>query len=176
MIQRGPLHFAGTVSNRSAGEKVEIDFRRCEFGGWRLVGGATTSSGGAWEVEIPYFAGGGSGFWRARWRNETSSTIRDFRPLNYSAYNRRGTRLWFDFYLGDSTQYIGGRSVRLQRKTAAGAWVLLRTAKLTRIRGYGFVYRATFVVRTHGLPVRVFVPARTAAPCFRAWTGPEIRS
>jgi hypothetical protein len=176
MIQRAPLQFAGTVANQAAGEKVEVEFRRCEFGGWRLVGGATTASGGAWFVEIRSFPGGGSGFWRARWRNETSNVIRDLHPFQYNGYTDRRGRLSFTFYAGDSTQYMGGRAVQLQRKTAAGTWVLVRTTRLTRIRGYGYVYRATFVVRTRGLRLRLFVPARTAAPCFRAWAGPEIRS
>ena len=176
MTQRGPLTFAGSVANGAAGEKVEIEFRRCEFGGWRVVGGATTGSGGAWFVELQPFIGGGSGFWRARWRNDTSPVIRDLKPFGYSGYTYRRGRLSFTFYAGDSTQYMGGRAVQLQRKTAAGAWVLVRTAKLTRIRGYGYTYRSTFVVRTRGLRLRVFVPAKTAAPCFRAFAGPEIRS
>jgi hypothetical protein len=102
---------------------------------------ATTASGGAWAVEVPHFIGLGSGFWRARSRSETSQVIRVLNPLSYNGYDYRRGRLSFSFFLGDSKQYIGGRRVQLQRKTAAGPWVLVRTARLVRTRGYGYTFR-----------------------------------
>lgn len=175
-IRKGDgLTFSGTVSSRAAGETIAIEFKRCRDRWWRVVGGAQTASGGAYFAEVRSFPGGGSGSWRARWGNVTSAPLVDLRPLGYVGWNYRRGRMTFDWYLGDSTQYIGGRPVQLQRKTSAGSWVLVRTARLARLTGRsGYWFRATFAVR-RGLTVRVFAPRKTAAPCFRAWAGPEIR-
>lgn len=176
-IQKQKLDFSGTVSNGAAGETVEIEFKRCEFGSWRTVAGAQTGFGGSWFVRVDSFIGIGSGSWRARWRNVASRPVVDLSPLAYTGWDYGRARARFDWFLGDSTQSMHGRPVELQRRTRAGAWVRVRTARLARIVGRtGYWFRGTFAIRTRGLTMRVFVPARTAAPCFRAWAGPEFRS
>lgn len=138
--------------------------RECGYDGFRVVEGTTTTAGGAWTIDIPRTIG----VWRARWNDRHSTTVSIRAPIHVSATKVPGRRAWkvaIPRFSGARAYDYHGRIVELQRRTAAGRWVLVRRA---RLRATSTAYEAVFPVPTRGLTLRALVPARTAAPCFTA--------
>lgn len=162
----GSLKFSGTISKPAANEYVSVLAQRCGANFSTAVAGALTRADGSWEVansveEI-------SGTYRASWKGRFSDpvTIRPRLPLTLDKLPGRRYRvtvqLWSTF------QDMRGRVVELQRFGRAG-WTRVRRARLTLgDLDYGQSFSATFDIRKRGLTLRVFAPAKSAAPCFSA--------
>lgn len=176
------LVLSGTVASGKAGETIGVELRVCTYDFYRLVGGTQTTDGGVWHATSssreelgwrPDFEPG-IGWYRARWEGHYSKPVLVRWPLTYGYWDIRGRRFIFEYDLGQIGQSLHGKPIDLQRKTQDGRWVRIQRARLVRLRGSRF--RVSFVVRTRGLTLRVFVPAKTAAPCFLPGPGPEFRS
>lgn len=172
--------FSGTVSNRAAGEYVEVLGRYCGKKADRLIAGTLTQAGGRWRVENPrglpnpaYTPVYSGTVFRARWHGEYSRPF-DWRVLALPQVAKiAGTRTWI-VHVVPATPWgdVGfeGKPVELQRLTPGG-WKLVRSAVLTRKQSgrWGvFNYEARFTVPTRGLRLRAYLPDESASPCFRA--------
>ena len=175
----------GTVASGAAGETVGLLARECgpanRSTGFRLVGGDETSAGGRWQVALPpqseHATGslGLSEYFRARWNGAFSGPVLARRPLTPFLRNpvfRRG-RFFVAVYVDthSSGQKLAGKFVDLQRKnTVTGAWAVARRARLKRIFG-GYSATVSHSVRPRGVSYRVYIPLKTARPCYDpGWT------
>jgi hypothetical protein len=183
------LEIAGTVGNRAAGERVEVQAKECGFDRfYRLIGAATTVSGGTWRVvtgvDVPPVPT--NSYFRARWRGKYSKPVLLRIPAIVDVRwnpRRRLARAAVDPWLTGLN--FQGRLIELQRRIpGTDQWVLVRRARLVRTRRTGFrlppgfasVFSANFVVPTRGLELRVRAPAATGAPCFSAGVSETWRS
>jgi hypothetical protein len=158
------LAFSGRIASGAAGESIFLLVKECGYDGFRVVEGTPTTAGGAWSIDTVRVLGA----WRARWNDRHSSPVTIRAPIHVSATRVPGRRAWkvaIPRYSGARVYDYQGRIVELQRRTAAGRWVLVRRAQL---RATFTAYEAVFQVPTRGLTLRVLVPARTASPCFTA--------
>jgi hypothetical protein len=168
-----PLTLAGTLSTGQAGESILIDAKDCLASNYRVFGGTTTRSGGAWT----WVGGVGQSrtTFRARWGNVVSErTVTVPRRIDVYLSRRPGTRV-FEVGVFGRLQNLHGRPVELQRfASREQRWVRVGVARLTRELADAF--GASFVVRRRGLLLRAAVPRRTAAPCFLPNVSTPIRS
>lgn len=199
---RRSVMLVGRVASGAARESVRIEVRECgsavRF--FRSIGGASTTAGGRWQFgpigNSSYSRRGDSGSYahygtvgsrggnvgpsahfRARWREAVSKPVLVRGPLIPEEWRvrktRRGTVLEVDVSTRDTGQNVARRFVELQRRVSGltgERWVRVRRARLKRVSQH---YEAKFLIRTHGLVVRGYVPARTAAPCYvPGWTLP----
>jgi hypothetical protein len=171
--------FSGTISNRAAGEYVEVVGRYCWASGDRLIAGATTSGGGGWRVENPSSeppyppstpVHSGTTL-RARWNGQYSEPVTWRVPARPWVARISGTRTWVVHATPGSPTgqpSLQGKRVELQRLTAGG-WVRIRSARLVRkasLKWGPFNYQASFTVPTRGLRLRAYLPVQSAAPCY----------
>jgi len=176
---------SGAVANGAPGETVGVLARECgpanRRSRYRLVGGDETSAGGRWQVTLPpqgefeSRALGLSEYFRARWNGALSPPVLARGPLTPFLRNprtRRG-RFFVDAYIRtDSTgQNMARRLVELQRRnTATGTWIVVRRARFRRIVG-GFAAIISHAERPRGVTYRVYIPVKTARPCYDpGWT------
>jgi hypothetical protein len=160
------LRFSGVISSGAANEYVTVMHRRCSQRFATAVAGATTRAGGVWDaVQSESSPPVGSGTFRARWKRHLSKPL-TFRPPLRIFLSRQGERRIRVAITG--SEKLGGAFVELQR-LAGGRWMGVRRVRLSLERPAGYVksYWAVFAVRTRGLTMRVFVPAETAAPCYK---------
>jgi hypothetical protein len=157
------LRFSGAISSAAANEYVAVLHQRCGQRFSTAIGGATTAEGGSWESIPRYGAPPQSGTFHARWGRHVSEPVTLRSPVRISVVKQPGRRYRANV-LADFD--LTGRFVALQR-FAGGRWTHVRRARLVAYgqAGYGSFYTATFKVRQPGLRLRVFVPAKTAAPC-----------
>jgi hypothetical protein len=165
------LELSGALSSGAAGESIVVEGSECKGFGYRIVAGASTSAGGAWlwrgAVQIRTT-------FRARWRDVVSNAVVVEHPIYVVLERRPGTRV-FRAGVFSRMQNMHGRIVELQRFAPAQArWVRVQRARLTR--GAGETSYADFRILRRGLLLRAFVPAASAAPCFRAGASRQIRS
>jgi hypothetical protein len=163
------LRFSGSVSSGQAGEDVTVMQQRCGTSYSTAVAATQTRDGGFWEAEPNYIVIADSATYRARWKSEVSEPVA-IRPeiLVGSRQLRRGRfQVWVS--TGDVQQRMKGRVVVLQR-LRAGTWTAIQRARLgyDTVNGLSATFLATFTVRQRGWTLRAFVPAKTAAPCFKA--------
>jgi hypothetical protein len=98
---------------------------------------------------------------QARWNGHLSKPSIVRAPPAISFY-RQARRRWG--ITVHSAANLKGRFVELQR-FAVGKWTRVRRKRLVptpRRKGY----YAIFAVRQRGLTLRIFVPEKTAAPCY----------
>lgn len=164
------LRFSGSVSSGLAGEDVSVMQQTCGYSFSTAVAATQTREGGFWEAEPNYIVIADSATYRARWKSRLSEPV-IVRPEIYVGFRKlRKGRYQVIVSTGDVQQKMTGRVVVLQR-LQAGSWTNLRRARL------GFdpardasaaAFVATFTVPQRGWTLRVLVPAKTAAPCFKA--------
>jgi hypothetical protein len=160
------VFFSGVIPTRAAGESVTVMYERCGLNFSTAVAAATTQEGGVWEAAPS--VGVGSGLFRARWNNRLSDPVRYRAPARVFFSRQRGRT----FRVAVVTEaQLGGRFVALQR-LAGGRWVHVRRIRL-ELDG---AYVASFAVPRRGLRLRIFVPAKTAAPCYAAAASQTVRS
>jgi hypothetical protein len=161
------LRFKGVISSRTANEYVAVMHRRCRQKFATAVAGATTRRGGIWAaVQSESSPPIGSGTLRARWRSHLSKPVSLRPPLRIFLSRQPDRRIRIAISVDER---LGGRLVELQR-LAGGRWMRVRFVRLSLQRSAGFLksYSAVFAVRTRGLTMRLFVPVKTAAPCYKA--------
>jgi hypothetical protein len=181
------LELAGTVASNLACETIDVLAKDCgpAQNPYRLVAGTRTLADGVWRVgqEAGLPSGPSGSYFRARWRDRFSKAVLVRYPMAVTAawHPRRRTvnvavSTWF------SGQNLRGRLVELQRQIGGtDHWARVRRARLgrgqqSRIPLPGQVFRTRFTVTTRGLTLRVFVPQRTAAPCFSSGVSRTWRS
>jgi hypothetical protein len=150
------IEFSGEISSRTDNEYVTVMQQKCGFQGSTAIAGATTDEAGSWHTPAPGPVG--SGTLRARWRGNLSEPVSFRAPLSILLYKQRQRRHRVIVGIGAR---LGGRVVALQR-LAGGRW---RHVRRIQLKAEGNVYWAVFAVPTRGLRLRIFVPAKTAAPC-----------
>jgi hypothetical protein len=163
-----PLILSGTIPSGAQGESVIVEAKDCGASFYRVFGGATSASGGAWSYRGWMRV---NTSFRARWRGAVSEPTLVRLRLWPFIERRAGTRI-FVASVFSSTRMDGG-IVRLERFTAGG-WVLVRTAKL-RSERFG-IAEARFRIRTRGLQLRVVLPEASAKPCYAAGASEIFRS
>jgi hypothetical protein len=160
------VFFRGVVSSRAAGEQVTVMYERCGFNFSTAVAGTFTQDGGVWEVSPTVAVA--SGVFRARWNNRLSSPVRYRAPAHVFFSKQRGRT----FRVAVTAEArLGGRIVALQR-LAGGRWTHVRRIRLN-LDG---AYTAEFKVPTRGLSLRIYVPEKTAAPCYAPAASQTVRS
>jgi hypothetical protein len=162
------LRFSGTIASGAANEYVAVLQQKCGQRGVRAFAGASTREGGSWEAE-PVMAtrpGQDSSTYRARWRGRLSRPLEFRASFAISLAKLGGGRYRVTVHTTDVPQRMKGRVVELQR-LSAGQWTRAQRGRLAAHLGS---YSAVFTVRTPGLTLRAFVPARSASPCYAATT------
>ncbi|HVM16585.1 MAG TPA: hypothetical protein VM290_03295 [Gaiellaceae bacterium] len=158
------LAFSGRIASGEANERVDLLVKECGYDHFRVVGGALTTTGGHWAIELPRSIGS----FRARWNGRSSDVVQVRMPIHVWASKVPGRRAWrvaVPRGAGAVMQDMHGRMVELQRRTSSGRWVRVRQA---RLRATFTSYEAVFPVPTRGLTLRAVVPSRSAAPCYTA--------
>lgn len=160
--------FSGAVSSRRAGEYVAVLLEKCGQSFSTAVAGTTTQAGGKWAAApaTPLYAG--SGTYQARWRSEVSKPVRLRPPVDVQATTFTGGEVDVVVTTFEVAQSLAGRVVVLQR-LQGGGWTDVQRARLARNPqpDYWASFVATFRYSGRGATLRVFVPKKTAAPCFR---------
>ena len=169
------VRFSGMVASSTPGEDVTVVQQRCGYSFSTAVAGAQTREGGFWEAEPQSQSVIAlSATYRARWRDANSEpvTIRPELPVFLVPVGKG--RLTFRTTLGGASQDMRGRLVVLER-FRGGKWMTVRRLRLTVDRVLFTGYVATFRVPPRWT-VRVRVPAKSAAPCFKPNTSDRLRS
>ena len=171
---------AGGISSRRAGELVTILEKECGApGGFHRAGSARTRADGSWFFHG--VGGGGSTLYRARWRRAHSRPFTLRFPL-FPSYEAGASPNTLVVTVETMGQSLAGRAVELQRKVSGAAgsrWMRVRTSRFRR-DGLATHFEATFRLPLVGGTLRVFVPRRTARPCYlasstRPFQGPSAR-
>jgi hypothetical protein len=178
----------GQVANGAAGEDVEVLGRNCKTSFYRQLTATKTLPGGGWEVEslskdvfppVSVEVNSGTTF-RARWRDQLSEPLLYRAPLS-NIYALELSRNAWTVKVNPTphNMTLTGKTVVLQQRRG-DTWVLYRSARLvykpTLDYGGATNYQAVFRVPTHGLRLRAYVPAATAAPCYLAGASRPWRS
>jgi plastocyanin len=115
--------FSGTVSNRRAGERVEIFSRPYPQASYVKLAEVLTQTNGAWSYVAPSEV---LTSYEAHWRNNKSAEVSVAVRPRISFGRRSG---WFVVTVrGDRS--FAGRSVYLQRLSRFGQWVNVRKVRL----------------------------------------------
>jgi hypothetical protein len=164
------IQFSGTLASGAGGESVTIMGQRCGQNFSTAVAATTTRAGGFWQVtpDFPSIAPTDPATYRARWNDRLSEPVTIRPPIWIGRPAKQPGRRWTVFVharLGSpASRDLRGRAVELQR-LAAGQWTLVRRARLAAVGRFAS-FQVAFVVPARGLRLRVFVPAKTAAPCY----------
>jgi hypothetical protein len=163
------LRFSGAISSGQAGEDVTVMQQTCGYSFATAVAGAQTRAGGVWDAEPNPGLISPSATYRARWRDEQSEpvTIRPEIPVFFvGPFPKRG-QYFARVTIGNVQQNLRGRPVILQRRRS-GKWATLKRVRLTfDTAGFQLSFIAKFRIPQRGWTLRVLVPAKTAAPCFK---------
>ena len=166
VVYGGAVTLSGTVSNRRAGETVNVFAKQFGQNQFASVGSAVSAPNGSWSFIVkPRLQTAYEARWRPAAQTVTSplSTV-NVRPLvGFRVKSARGRIVTF-FTKVRGVRLFTGKYVNLQRKNRLGRWVNLKRVTL------GSTSAATFKAR---LPrgrstVRVFMPAAQAAPGYVA--------
>lgn len=164
----GSVTLSGAVSNRSAGETVNVFARPYGQNQFAAVGSAVSGANGAWSFVVkPRLQTA----YEARWRPSgptvsSPQSVVNVRPqVGFSKKAARGRVVTF-FTKVRGARSFGGKYLTLQRKNRLNRWVALKRVTLAATSS------ATFKAR---LPrgrssVRLFMPAAQAAPGYVAGT------
>lgn len=160
------LRFSGRIPSARANEYVAIMAQKCGARSASAFAGASTREGGSWSAE---WWESGSATYRALWNGRLSEpvTVRVETRLTVNVTRQARGRYHVAVLTNNSPQDMDGRIIELQR-LAGGRWLAVRRVRLVArgSPGYGGGYVAMLRVRTRGLKMRVFVPEKSAAPCF----------
>jgi hypothetical protein len=160
------LQFRGVISPRRPREYVAVTQRKCGFNFATSVAGASTRADGSWEAKSAV-ASTSSGTFRARWGDHLSRPVTVRPEMGMQLTKVSAQRYRVTVSTRDAQQKMAGRFVELQR-LAAGSWRRVRRSRLARDAALLGSFSATFVVRTRGLRMRIVVPKKSAAPCFKS--------
>ena len=166
VVYGGAVTLSGTVSNRRAGETVNVFARPFGQNQFASVGSAVSTPNGSWSFIVkPRLQTAYEARWRPTNQTVTSpQSLVNVRPLvGFRVKAARGRVVTF-FTKVRGVRLFTGKYVNLQRKNRLGRWVNLKRVTL------GSTSAATFKAR---LPrgrstVRVFMPAAQAAPGYVA--------
>jgi hypothetical protein len=165
------VRLTGQVASGNAGERIDVLVKECRSRFFRVVGGAQTTTGGAYEAQVYLDV---RGTFVARWRGNKSAGVTATPMLIVGAVQTPGTRIWKAFVSGwGSGESFAGREVVLQRLADSG-WVTVQRGKLRREEFSNF--STIFKVPTRGLTMRILAPTKTARPCFRAGVSEVFQS
>jgi hypothetical protein len=167
------LAYSGAISSRAAGEHVSVLAKACPRRYYYSVAEATTGPGGFWRTEsVPALS---TATFRARWKGRYSNTVRFWSPIDLRRAVRRATgpraadgavTVFLD--TTDTQQNLTRKVVELQRYgEASGNWLAHGRANLRGSVRAAFAFSATFRRLRRGLLLRVLVPKKTGAPCYR---------
>lgn len=158
--------FSGTISSDAGAELVTVMYQKCGTTFSTSVAAAQTLEGGTWSASptMPI----SSGTFRARWKNDQSEPVRYRAPARVYFSKQRGREFRVSVV---ADTILNQRFVSLQR-LAGGRWVHVRRITL-ELDG---AYSAEFKVQKRGLRLRIFVPAKTAAPCYASAVSQTVRS
>lgn len=170
---------SGQIASSAAGEEVVILKQNCgrSFGTSDAV--AYTIEGGHYQTEVsfvPHEDGIYSAIYRARWRGQLSAPVIIRGQLTVKT--RRlpaGRRQIVVSTLSANPVNLKGRAVVLHRKTGDG-WTRVASARLAPHPRLYYTFVATFPAQRRGWTLRALVPAKSAAPCFRASVSQEWMS
>lgn len=164
----GAVTLSGIVSNRRAGETVNVFAKPSGQNQFAAVGSAVSAANGSWSFIVrPRL----QTVYEARWRPSgptvaSPQSVVNVRPqVGFSKKAASGRVVTF-FTKVRGARSFGGKYVTLQRKNRLGRWVALKRVTLAATSS------ATFKAR---LPrgrstVRLFMPAGQAAPGYVAGT------
>jgi hypothetical protein len=162
------IRFSGAVASGAAGESITVMGQRCGQSFSTAVAATTTRAGGFWEVtpDFPSIPARDPATYHARWNDRLSEPVTVRPPIWVGSPAKRPGRRWTVLVSagGPVSRDLRGRLVELQR-LAVGQWTLVRRGRLAAGPS-GASFQVTFTVPTRGLRLRVFVPAKTAAPCY----------
>jgi opacity protein-like surface antigen len=160
------LRFSGEIPSARPNEYVTIMAQHCGARSASAFSGASTRAGGSWSTE---WWERGSATYRALWNGRLSDpvSVRVETRLTVNVTRQSRGRYHVAVLTSNSPQPMHGRVIELQR-LAGGRWLTVRRVRLVArgSAGYGGGYVAMLKVRARGLKMRVFVPEKSAAPCF----------
>jgi hypothetical protein len=172
---------SGQIASDAAGEEVVVLRQYCgrPLSQASAVTQALTRQGGHWEAEIPIVSRPDhlvSESYRARWKGQLSAPVVFYGTLEVSRSRLGSSRSRVSvFTTANNPVDLEGRQVVLQRKVG-NSWQRIASARLSAHRVTYYTFVATFTVSQRGWTVRALVPAKSAAPCFRASVSAEWRS
>jgi hypothetical protein len=172
---------SGQIASDAAGEEIVVFRQYCgrPFTQASAVTQGITRAGGFWEAEIRIVARPDSLLsesYRARWNGRFSPPVTFVGKLTVTRSRLSPSRSRVSVFTTQNNPVdLKGRQVVLQRKVG-NAWQRVATARLSPHRVTYYTFVATFTVPQRGWTLRALVPARSAAPCFRASVSPEWRS
>lgn len=158
------LRFSGTIPSTAANEYVVVLQQKCGSQSATAFAGASTTQGGSWQSEpIGPVARPeqDSSTYRARWNGRLSEPLTFKAKVPLSLTPLAGGRYRVSVR---AEQDMNGRRIELQR-LVAGRWTLVRRATLRGRRG---AFTTTVTARARNQSFRLFVPAKSAAPCYTA--------
>jgi hypothetical protein len=169
----------GSVDSGKAGESVEIQAKDCGSEFFRLVGGATTESGGGWSTA---YSPGINTSLRATWNDVSSAEIAIKAHVIVGLQKRRDGKTIFVY--AHAKRSLWRKKVLIQRR-ARGSWTNLRTVVLTESGGNPGSgpntgtsgASAEFVPAVpKGTLLRAIMPLSEVKPCYLAGTSREVRT
>jgi hypothetical protein len=162
------LRFSGTIASGAANEYVAVLQQKCGTGSATAIAGATTKQGGAWEADPVNGTRpeSDSSTYRARWNGRLSEPLVFRGELALWLTELAGGRYRVNVSTASAPQNMNGRRVELQR-LVAGRWTVASRARLS---GRGTTFTAIVTARARNQSFRIFVPRRSAAPCYVATT------
>ena len=171
-----PTHaFSGRIERPVAGELVTVLGAVCPRAFETSMAGVTTNAGGGWETSTPVPKT--SVTYRARWEGRFSEPVRAWTSMPVDA-ERVGRTVVVRIDTSDALQNLNRRLVELQRRDQANfRWLPYRSTRLQRDASTGspFTFKATFTGLARDVAVRIRIPPKTAAPCFRPQTTAPLR-
>jgi hypothetical protein len=160
------LRFSGTIPSGAANEYVAVLQQKCGSGSATAIAGGTTRPGGSWEADPVNGTRpeSDSSTYRARWNGRLSEPLVFRAELGLWLTPFAGGRYRVNVSATSAQQDMRGRPIELQR-LVAGRW---RVAARARLRGRGTAFTAIVTARARNQSFRIFVPERSAAPCYTA--------
>jgi hypothetical protein len=161
------LRFSGSIASGAANEYVAVLQEKCGSGSATAIAGATTQQGGAWQAEPVSFGarpGEDSSTYRARWNGRLSEPLAFKGKVQLSLTELGRARYRVNVNTSSTGQNMKGRRIELQR-LVSGRWTLVRPATLL---GRGTAFTTMVTARGRNQSFRIFVPAKSAAPCYVA--------
>jgi hypothetical protein len=168
----------GSIESGRAGELVTIQARDCGSTFFRVVDGATTTSGGSWTTQ---YTPGINTLLRAVWDGKASNQIA-IRQRVWVGLRQRSRSLFTvgagapprGGMVGGQEANFGGKSLLFQRlDRRLGRWVTVKRVRLDRSQPFNTEFRATLPRAT---VVRAVLPRSEARPCYLGGVSFRLRT
>ena len=161
---KDPLTLYGALANGAAGQTVVVEARDCgSYGGFRVYGGAQTTTGGVWAIDPKkIYPLGITTVFRARWKDQVSdtATVR-VRPQLFLQ------RLNGFFQLTIRANDIFRGDVGVVERRQGDRWTPVKRIVITGFGGYNQGGMARFHARLRrGTPIRVVLTQAQVGRCF----------